>query len=116
MSGTLTLLEVTSRKTPRGIVVEVVGELDLTTAPLLQGWLTEGIRATIVEAETAPLSVDLRRVDFIDSAGLALLVAVQKRLAPAQRRLQVLLTPGQQPERVLKLGRFDTVMALSYDG
>ena len=53
-------------------------------------------------------------VDFIDSAGLALLVEARKKLAPEGRVLNVLLTPSRQPERVLKLGRFDTIMNLAY--
>ena len=116
MSHTIAMLEVTSRKTPRGIVIEAVGELDLMTTATLQERLQKGIHATINAAVAAPLAVDLRRVGFIDSAGLALLVAAQKRLAPAQCSLTVLLTPGQQPERVLKMGRFDTVMALTCHG
>lgn len=109
-------LEVSSRTTGRGILVEAVGDVDLTTTPILHNCLMESVQATIEATEAAHLSVDLRRVDFIDSAGLALLVAARKRLAPAMRSLQVLLTPGQQPERVLRLGRFDTIMALTYDG
>ena len=97
-----------------GIVIEAVGELDLTTMKILEASLTVGVQATIDAMEAAPLSVDLRRVDFIDSAGLALLVVARKRLAPAQRSMQILLTRGQQPDRVLRLGRFDTIMALNY--
>ena len=67
------------------------------------------------ETRDAAVIVDLSRVDFIDSAGLALLVEARKRLAPDGRSLHILLTAGRQPERVLKLGRFDTIMNLAYD-
>ena len=53
-------------------------------------------------------------MDFIDSAGLALLVGSAQEAAPESRALNVLLTPSRQPERVLKLGRFDTIMNLAY--
>ena len=107
-------LEVTIRDMAEGIVIEAVGDLDLTTVKTFEVPLKDSIQATISATKSASLSVDLRRVDFIDSAGLALLVAARKRLAPAQRALQVLLMPGRQPERVLKLGRFDMIMTLKY--
>lgn len=107
-------LDVISRTTARGIIIEVAGELDLTTVKVFEEPLAEGIRITVSAAEAAVLSVDLRRVDFIDSAGLAVLVTARKRLASAKRSIQILLTQGQQPDRVLKLGCFDRIMTLSY--
>ncbi len=104
-------LEVNSRSTDKGTLVEAVGEVDLTTATQLREPLMEAVTG----AEKSPVIVDLSQVDFIDSAGLALLVEARKRLAPEGRTLNVLLTQGRQPERVLKLGRFDTIMHLAYD-
>ena len=104
-------LDVNSRATDKGTLVEAVGEVDLTTAPQLREPLMEAVNGAL----KSPLIVDLSRVDFIDSAGLALLVEARKRLAPEGRTLNILLTPGRQPERVLKLGRFDTIMTLAYD-
>ena len=104
-------LDVTSRTTDKGALVEAVGEVDLTTATQLR----EPLMAVVNDSQVSPVIVDLSRVDFIDSAGLALLVEARKRLAPEGRSLNILLTPGRQPERVLKLGRFDTIMTLAYD-
>ena len=103
-------LDVTSRSTDKGVLVEAIGEVDLTTATQLREPLMEAVNGT----QVSPVIVDLSRVDFIDSAGLALLVEARKRLAPEGRILNILLTPGRQPERVLKLGRFDTIMTLAY--
>ena len=103
-------LTVTSRPTERGALIEAVGEVDLTT--VLQ--LREPVLEAVNGAQKNPVIVDLSRVDFIDSAGLALLVEARKRLAPDARPLHILLTPGRQPERVLRLGRFDTIMSLAY--
>ena len=91
-------------------MIEAVGEVDLTTAPQLK----EALMAAVNGPEKSPIIVDLSKVDFIDSAGLALLVEARKKLAPEGRTLNVLLTPNRQPERVLKLGRFDTIMHLAY--
>ncbi len=103
-------LTVSHRQETQGTLIEAVGEVDLTTAPLLR----EPLMAAVNSGEKSPVIVDLSRVDFIDSAGLALLVEARKKLSPEGRTLSVLLTPSRQPERVLKLGRFDTIMTLAY--
>ncbi len=103
-------LIVNRRQDVKGSIVEAVGEVDLTTAPQLR----ENLMAAVHGAAKSPVIVDLSRVDFIDSAGLALLVEARKMLSPEGRTLNILLTPGRQPERVLKLGRFDTIMTLAY--
>lgn len=104
-------LDVNSRATEKGTLVEAVGEVDLTTAAQLREPLMDAVNS----GQKTSVIIDLSRVDFIDSAGLALLVEARKRLAPEARTLHILLTPGRQPERVLKLGRFDTIMNLAYD-
>ena len=76
--------------------------------------LRESLLAAVNNSDKSPVIVDLSRVDFIDSAGLALLVEARKRLSPEGRALNVLLTPGRQPERVLKLGRFDRILTFTY--
>ena len=103
-------LVVSHRQEPLGTVIEAVGEVDLTTAAQLR----EALMAAVSDADKTGVIVDLSKVDFIDSAGLALLVEARKRLHPEGRDLSVLLTPGRQPERVLKLGRFDTIMKLAH--
>jgi anti-sigma B factor antagonist len=104
-------LTVSTQGTERGFLVTAVGEVDLTTVLQLRKPVLEAVEGS----PKAPVIVDLCRVDFIDSAGLALLVEARKRLAPESRSLHILLTPGRQPERVLRLGRFDTIMNLAYD-
>lgn len=103
-------LAVNSRTIEKGALIEAQGEVDLTTAQQLREPLMQAVNG----AREGSVIVDLTQVDFIDSAGLALLVEARKRLAPEGRTLHVLLTPGRQPERVLKLGRFDTIMNLAY--
>ena len=103
-------LVVNQRQEAVGTVIEAVGEVDLTTAALLR----EALLAAVAGTEKTRVIVDLSKVDFIDSAGLALLVEARKRLSPEGRTLSILLTPSRQPERVLKLGRFDTIMTLAH--
>lgn len=103
-------LAVNSRTTDKGALVEAQGEVDLTTAQQLR----EPLMQVVNGSREGNVIVDLTQVDFIDSAGLALLVEARKRMVPEGRILHVLLTAGRQPERVLKLGRFDTIMSLAY--
>ena len=79
-------------------VVTVHGELDLETAPELRRALIE----TIDERPGRPLVVDLEGVDFIDSAGLGVLVGGLKRARDRQGDVQLVAT-GQNVIRVLEL-------------
>lgn len=102
-------LIVEEQVTEKGTVLVVRGELDLTTVSMLREPLLSQVSGT-----TKNVIVDVRFVDFIDSAGLALLVEARKRLVADSRLLYIVLTRGQQPERVLHLVRFDTIMKLIY--
>lgn len=104
-------LTIHNQQTDKGLLIQAIGEVDLTTAPQLRAPLME----TVNGGGDGAVIVDLSQVDFIDSAGLALLVEARKQLVKSARPLHVLLTPGRQPERVLKLGRFDTIMNLAYN-
>jgi anti-anti-sigma factor len=103
-------LSVEEKSTDRGAVIEVIGEVDLTTVSLLR----EPLLSRVSKNPASNVIVDLTRVDFIDSAGLALLVEARKRLATDGRSLYLIIAPGRQPERVLRLVRFDTIMKLVY--
>lgn len=66
-------------------VVHVDGEVDLSTAPLLDGALEAGLssgRPTVV--------VDLRRVSFVDCTGIGLLIQARSRACREGTRLHVL--------------------------
>jgi len=81
------------------------GEVDLVSVPPMGDRVEEVLSAT-----DRPLVVfDLRSVHFIDSAGLAYLVDMH-RLPTVAGKLKVVVMPESQPERVLRLGRFDTVL------
>src|SRR5437773_2565005 len=62
--------------------VALSGELDLATVDELRG------RLAAVEGDGAPTVVlDLRELDFLDSTGIGELLAAQRRLRAAGRRL-----------------------------
>ena len=64
-------------------IVTVAGEIDISTVTPLRDRLFE------VAASGAPLVVDLERVSFIDSVGLAVLVGAANRAAAHGGTLQV---------------------------
>jgi anti-anti-sigma factor len=65
-------------------VVAVDGEIDLGTAGQLRDHLTECIRD-----ETRDIVLDLSAVTFMDSTGLQVLIATQRRLEPLGGRLRL---------------------------
>ena len=72
--------------------LELIGELDLSTAGPLK------LRLELVEREEPEtLVVDLRRVTFMDSIGLGILLAHGLRAAKAGRRLALVRGPPAHP-------------------
>jgi anti-sigma B factor antagonist len=83
------------------IVLTLHGELDLASAPQLQSEIES---ETVDAAEIVVL--DLDDVDFIDSAGLRIVLAAHERTAKRGQRLA--LTPGSpQVQRLLSIAGVD---------
>jgi anti-anti-sigma factor len=91
-------------------VVVADGDVDLSTAPYLKTALDSACGS---RTEPGNVGLDLRLVPFIDSAGLALLVEIRKRHFD-KCQLALVIEKGSQPERVLRLGRFDTFLKVGY--
>jgi len=70
---------------PGHVVVEVAGEVDTYTAPLLDACLTTQTRRRGV----ATLTVDMRRVTFLGAAGVSALARAQRRCRMRGARLAV---------------------------
>lgn len=79
--------------------ISVQGELDLSTAPDLEGPLEK----TLENGEGSVL-IDLSRCEFIDSTGIALLVRAWQRLdSDGSGRDLVLCSQNDQVRRVLEI-------------
>jgi anti-sigma B factor antagonist len=76
-----------------GTVIACIGELDRATVAALQDALSGA------EADGGAITIDLGRLDFIDSCGLATILAVDRRLRASGARLR--LVPG--PHAVSRL-------------
>jgi anti-anti-sigma factor len=80
-------------------VVTVRGELDLGTAPELEGPLEEAVGAE------EPLLIDLSECEFIDSTGIAMIVRAWQRLGngDASRERVAICSDNEQVRRVLEI-------------
>ncbi len=68
-------LELESRSSAEGATLVVRGEIDMATAPQFRDTLNG-----IVDAGTTRIVLDCRGLDFLDSSGIGVLIAVRKRL------------------------------------
>lgn len=81
----------------RMVLVRVLGPLDMVTAPslteALQGRLTAG-RVVVV---------DLRRADFIDSAGIRGLLSLTQQARAHSGEVRLVIGAGSRVERTMRL-------------
>lgn len=82
-------LALSKQTLPKLTVIRLTGEFDLLTASRLRSEIDREVRQGDDD-----LVVDLRQVDFIDSAGLHLLLNVQRRLSRRGRSLAVVCSRG----------------------
>lgn len=80
------------------IVIAVRGELDIGTAPALRSALMEAIE----ERPGARIVADLEGLDFVDSAGLGILIGGRKRAQAGDGDL-VLVSTGRNVTKILDL-------------
>jgi len=88
------------------IVLTVVGEVDMTTAPELS-------KALSTVSDTAPrVVVDLGSVTFLDSSGLNALVRGRRELAASDVDLKVVVPAEGPVRRVIEIARLDDALSL----
>jgi anti-anti-sigma factor len=79
--------------------ISVRGELDLSTAPELEGPLDQAL-----ENDEGSILIDLSQCEFIDSTGIALIVRAWQRLDSRENgRGLVLCSQNDQVRRVLEI-------------
>lgn len=79
--------------------ISVRGELDLSTAPELEGPLDEALAG-----DEGSVLIDLSRCEFIDSTGIALIVRAWQHLESGENgRALVLCSQNDQVRRVLEI-------------
>ncbi|WP_435279621.1 STAS domain-containing protein [Streptomyces sp. 1222.5] len=98
-------LEITTTVTDGVTVVSVSGEIDHNTAdPLIQALEVDAL------AGRPQVVIDMRRVPFMDSSGINVLLAAHRQLTEADGWLRLAGVHGSV-QRVLQLVGLDTVIA-----
>lgn len=98
--------EITETQMADAVCLEIEGEVDALTVPKLAAELS-----TVVRRSEKDIVVDLRKANFIDSAGLQILLATQRRLNTASRKLTVICNAGPV-KRVIEVARLDEILGL----
>ena len=103
-------LKVSSRSQGDHTVVAVSGEIDLYTAPRLQGELATAVTG----AGPARVVVDMAGVDFCDSTGMNVLLAALRR---ARERGGDLVLAGPRPavRKILQVTGLESVFTVLDD-
>jgi anti-sigma B factor antagonist len=91
-------------------VVELSGELDMATAPDLAERL-----GPLVEDGSGPVTLDVSRLEFCDSSGLAVFVEYHRR-AQARGTTVALRSPSRALQRVLSLTQLDEMVEPDHAG
>jgi anti-anti-sigma factor len=99
------LFELQASTVDSALILAVVGEIDLATAPQLRDALNEA-------RGVARVVVDLSSVTFIDSSGLNVLVHGQRELARAEISLRVVSPSDQTVYRVFELTRLTSQLGI----
>lgn len=90
------------------IVISVSGEVDLATAADLERALSDALTST----NASTIEVDLAQVEFMDSAGLRVLVAARKQAEDAGRTLK-LRSPHDRVRRIIEITGLSGVFGLT---
>ena len=86
------------------VVAHLSGEVDMANAAYVHDEL---IRS--VPNDAAGMAIDLTETRYLDSAGIALLVDLAKRLGRRRQVLRLVLPPNSPLQRVLALTEVDSV-------
>ena len=86
--------------------LRIAGTLDVNTAPALGPSIDQ-----LVEERRTRVVVDLSGLDLIDSSGVAVLVALYKRVRAVGCQVQV-INARDQPLAIFKMLRMDKVFLL----
>jgi len=99
---------VKSEQRDGGVVVQLHGEVDLYSAPVLRATLDE-----LVAGGAKMIVVDLDNVDFLDSSGLGALIGAFKQLRGLGGGTIRLAAPPPQVRKILELTGINQVFEVA---
>jgi anti-sigma B factor antagonist len=94
------LLKITQEQSDGTVVLRLIGELDIASAPRLEAAFGAAVPLA------GRVTLDLSGVEFIDSSGLRALLAVAGRATEQQRELTI-RRPSLEVQRILELSGID---------
>jgi anti-anti-sigma factor len=97
VSGPGGLARVAVERHGRAVLARLSGEIDLSNAGVVEDQVTVGLHGSTVVA------VDLSGLDYLDSAGLAVLSRLAGRLTAAAGVLRLVVPPGAIVGRTLSV-------------
>jgi len=89
-----------------GVTLQVTGDIDPATAPVLGRRLDEAVVSGF-----PTIALDLREVQFVDSAGLRVLIRANHEIRRHGRRL-CLRSPSPPVQRVLEVTGLDEILEI----
>ena len=101
-------IRIARRRVGTALVISVFGEIDLRTAPDVQAAVQEGID----DAETDLCVVDLTKVGFLGSHGLAALMEAREHAQHRREPLRIVVDANRPVIRPLQVTGLDHVLAL----
>jgi anti-anti-sigma factor len=87
-------------------VIRAVGELEIATVPEMRATVTE-----VTERRPRAILFDFRRLSYLDSSGLGILVSARKRLAVHEGEV-VIITTQSAVLKALSLSGLDQIMRI----
>ncbi len=100
------LLSSEIRRSDRHALILLAGELDLSTVADLYSQFAE-----LAREDVNHVALDLTALTFMDSSGLAVLIAEHKRVESLQGEL-IILSPRPRIRRLLELTGLDTYLTI----
>jgi anti-sigma B factor antagonist len=108
------LFDVQHREREGWIVLAVIGELDLAVAPRVRQAGLQAVRPMTVPLTEPPrIVVDLSGTDFLDSAGLGVVLGVVRRARQAGGEAAVVLDPDSMAARTFAVLGLDQVVTVA---
>ena len=86
--------------------VSLIGDLTFTDHVTFRD-----ILARLIQANRKTVTIDLSKLDFVDSAGLGMLLIAKEEVAKANRSL-TLSHPKKQVERMFAVTKFDSLFTI----
>jgi len=99
----------TKRNLDGTALVIVGGEVDISTIAQFRRAIEQ-----VEESDPSEISVDLCAVNFIDTAGLAELLLIGKRMKSRDRPLRIIVTESGQPDYVLRTSGLDMILDIRH--